>query len=137
MKIVETDISDIVVENIDESKIVLAEKIMKNVYPLFDEIYNSQIEETKDLKDILKSKKSQVFESKEKLERLMQKYNKGKKVMKLLTRISKLVSSGLVYDSSLKHETIILLKVADKLSEDKLNYHLSETMKTISKRFAQ
>jgi len=137
MKIVETDISDIVVENIDESKIVLAEKIMKNVYPLFDEIYNSQIEETKDLKDILKSKKSQVFESKEKLERLMQKYNKGKKVMKLLTRISKLISSGLVYDSSLKHETIILLKVADKLSEDKLNYHLSETMKTISKRFAQ
>jgi len=137
MKIAETDISDVVVENIDESKITLAEKIMKNVYPLFDEIYNSQIEETKDLKDILKSKKSQVFESKEELERLIHKYNKGKKVMKLLTRISKLVSSGLVYDSSLKHETIILLKVADKLSEDKLNYHLSETMKTISKRFAQ
>lgn len=137
MKIAETDISDVVVENIDESKITLAEKIMKNVYPLFDEIYNSQIEETKDLKDILKSKKSQVFESKEELERLIHKYNKGKKVMKLLTRISKLISSGLVYDSSLKHETIILLKVADKLSEDKLNYHLSETMKTISKRFAQ
>ena len=137
MKIIETDIVDVVVENIDKSKIALAEKIMRNVYPLFDEIYNSQIEQTKELKDILKSKKLQVFESKEELEGLIRKYNKDKKTMKLLDRISKLISSGLVYDSSLKHETVVLLKVADKLSEEKLDYHLSETMKTISKRFAQ
>jgi len=76
MKIIETDIVDVVVENIDKSKIALAEKIMRNVYPLFDEIYNSQIEKTKELKDILKSKKSQVFESKEGLERLIKEYNK-------------------------------------------------------------
>ena len=73
MKIVETDIPDVVKENIDKSKIALSENIMKNVYPLFDEIYNSQIEKTKDLKDILKSKKAQVFESKGELEGLIKK----------------------------------------------------------------
>ena len=137
MKIIETDVVDVVVENIDKSKIVLAEKIIKNVYPLFDEVYNSKIEETKELKDILKIKKSQVFQSKTELEKLMEIYDRHKKTMKLLNRISKLVSSGLLHDSSLKHETIILLKVADKLSIEKLDYHLSETMKIISKRFAQ
>ena len=86
---------------------------------------------------MIKIKKSQVQQSKMKLEKLMEKYNKHKKTMKLLNRISKLVSSGLLHDNSLKHETIILLKVADKLSEEKLDYHLSETMKMISKRFAQ
>ena len=94
-------------------------------------------EETKELKEVLKIKKSQVHQSKEELEKLIERYNKHKKTMKLLNRISKLVSSGLLHDSSLKHETIILLKVADKLSQEKLDYHLSETMKIISKRFAQ
>jgi len=42
---------------------------------------------------------------------------------------------GIVNEGQTKQETIILLKIIDKLSTDKLNFHLKETMNTISKRF--
>lgn len=137
MKITETDIPDVVVENIDKSKVILANNIMKNVYPLFDEIYSVELSKSKEIENALKVKKIEVHESKEELQSLLNHYNKNKKKLKLLNRISKLVSSGLVYDSTLKNETVILLKVIDKLPEDKLDYHLLETMKLISKRFAK
>ena len=68
---------------------------------------------------------------------MMVEYKKKKKVSKLLDRIEKLITSGLVYDGTLKHETIILLKITTKLSEDKLDYHLKDTLTTISKRFSR
>jgi hypothetical protein len=68
---------------------------------------------------------------------MMKQYNQKKKVSKLLTRLEKLVDSGLVYDGHLKSETIVLLKIIDKLSDEKLNHHLSETLKIIGKRFSK
>jgi len=65
----------------------------------------------------------------------MHQYKKEKKISKLLSRIEKLLQSGLIYDSSMKHEMVILLKIIDKLPEDKLDIQLSKTMKTLSKRF--
>jgi hypothetical protein len=67
----------------------------------------------------------------------MDAYKRKKKVTKLLDRIEKLITSGLVYDGTLKHETIVLLKIVDKLEEDKLDYHLHATLQTISKRFSR
>ena len=68
---------------------------------------------------------------------MMKQYQQKKKVSKLLTRLEKLVDSGLVYDGHLKSETIVLLKIIDKLSDDKLDYHLTETLKIIGKRFSK
>lgn len=132
-----TKIPDVVEENIDQSKIVLADSILSNVYPLFDDIYNGYLTSTKSLYSEYEQKKSQVKESKGKLENLMSELKRVKKVSKLLDRISKMINSGLVYDGNLKHETIILLKVVNKLSDDKLDLHLRNTLKTITKRFAQ
>jgi len=137
MIIENTKIPDVVIENIDISKMILADNIISNIYPLFDDMYSESLNSTKSLETQYKNKKIQVKKNKIKLEVLMLELTRVKKVLKLLDRIGKLINSGLVYDGSLKHETVILLKIINKLSNDKLDFHLRNTLKTISKRFAQ
>ena len=137
MIIEETRIPNVIPDNIDRSKTVLAENIIANVYPLFNEVYTSRVDEIVLFKKQLKQKKQTVHAHKITLEKMMIDYKKKKKVAKLLDRIEKLISSGLVYDGTLKHETVILLKIASKLSSDKLDYHLKDTLRTISKRFSR
>ena len=137
MNIIETNIPNVLPTNINESKTVLADNIIANVYPLFNEVYSSRVSEIDDLKKILKQKKELVNKHKTALEQMMVEYKRKKKVAKLLDRIEKLISTGLVYDGALKHETTILLKIATKLSNEKLDYHLKDTLRTISKRFSR
>ena len=137
MNIVETNIPNVLPTNIDESKMILADNIIANVYPLFNEVYSTRVEEIDKLKISMTQKKELVKKHKIALEKMMAEYQKKKKVAKLLDRIEKLITSGLVYDGALKHETIILLKIATKLSDDKIDYHLKGTLRTISKRFSR
>jgi len=60
--------------------------------------------------------------------------NRKKKVKSLLDKISKLVSAGFAYDSNFKNEIIILLKVVDKLSIEKLDFHLNSLNTMVNKR---
>lgn len=137
MKIVVTKIPDVTKETIDQSKVVLANNIISNVYPLFDEVFQGKIGYVNEMKKKLKQKKTEVNNRKEKLEQLMSEYNREKKISKLLSRIEKLVDSGLVYDGSIKNQTIVLLKVINKLTDDKLGHHLTETLQIIRKRFSR
>jgi hypothetical protein len=137
MKIEETQLPDVSIKNIQESKVVLAENIMKNVYPLFDDVYIEKLEEIKKLEEVLEGKKLTVKTEKEQLEKLLGSYNKKIKVTNLLGKLQKLVESGLVYDGTLKNDTILLLKVVDKLSEEKIDYHIKQTIKLISTRFSR
>lgn len=137
MIITETNIPNVVPENIDNAKQILAENIIENVYPLFDEVYSTRVEEIELLKKDLTRKKELVQNHKQALEEMMTEYKRRKKIAKLLDRVEKLITSGLVYDGTLKHETVVLLKIISKLPEDKLEYHLKDTLRTISKRFAR
>lgn len=137
MNIIETSYPNVLPDNIDQSKIVLSDKIIKHVYPLFDEVHINKVNENKELKKELDVKIGKVKEEKIELENMIANYNKKKKIKKLLERISKLISSGLVYDNNMKMETVVLLKIVNKLSEEKLDKQLSETMRTISKRFSR
>lgn len=137
MKITITKVPDVQKETINHSKIVLADNIIKNVYPLFDEVYQGKVSHINEFKTRLNEKKTQVAEKKKKLEELMSDYNREKKVSKLLSRIEKLVDSGLVYDGAIKNQTIVLLKVINKLKDDKLDRHLAETLQIIRKRFSR
>ena len=137
MNTIETNILDITKSNMDQTKLNLADQIIENVFPLFDDFNSTKNSEIEDLKTSLASKKSIVQKKKHHLEVLIKDFNRKKKIKKLLERIEKLVSSGLVYDSNLKNETIILLKIVDKLTEDKIDEHLNKTMRTISKRFSK
>ncbi|MFW9871506.1 MAG: hypothetical protein ACFFG0_00180 [Candidatus Thorarchaeota archaeon] len=136
MIIEDTNIPNVIPENISRSKEVLAENIIKNVYPLFNEVYSGHINEIENLKKELDTKRKTVINEKNELQNLIDIYKVKKKISKLLDRIEKLINSGLVYDGKLKHETTILLKIVTKLTEDKLDYHLRETLQTISKRFS-
>ena len=135
MNIVETSIPDVTTENIDKAKLDLSDRVIKGVYPIIDEIYEDKLSRVKELSEKLKSKKREVLEAKTNLESMMDDFSRKKKVKKLVERISKLVSAGLVHHGSLRTETIVLLKVVENLPDDKIDYHLGETMKMISKRF--
>lgn len=137
MIIEETNIPNVVPNNVQEAKEVLADNIISNVYPLFNEVYSTRVDEIDLLKNSLAKKKDLVQKHKVSLESMMVEYKKKKKVAKLLDRIEKLITSGLVYDGTIKHETIVLLKIATKLSDEKLDYHLKDTLRTISKRFSR
>jgi len=135
MKIQFTNVSDIDLDNIDKEKINLLDKIIEYVYPLFDDLYNNKINDVEILENKLSKIKKNVNNSKNELEKLLQEYNDKKKRRKLCDTISKLVRCGIVNDSSLKSEMIILLKVVDNLSPQKVDYHISEISKIIKKRF--
>lgn len=134
--IVTTKVPDITVDNLDESKVILADNIVENVYPLFKDIYTEKRKEVTDLKDALSIQNKKINSSKVRIEELSKEYKKIKKVSKGLARISKLIESGLIYDSSLKHETVILLKIIDKLSEEKLDQQITKLVQFLNKRFS-
>lgn len=136
MKISETDIPDISETNIDTSKVDLADKIIENIYPLFDEMYTDKSAKLIRLRKELVEKKSIVTSRKQKMEELLAAYKRKQKVKKLLERIEKLVNTGLIGSGNSKQETIVLLKIIDKLPNDKLDQHLRSTMVIIKKRFA-
>lgn len=137
MNIYETKIPNVIPETIDESKMILADNIIKNVYPLFDEIYKSRSNGLRNVENELTAVKSKVLEEKDNLESLMASYNRHKKISKLLDRIEKLIASGLIYDGTLKRETTVLLKVILKMDEEKLDHHSREILQLINKRFSR
>lgn len=137
MNIVETKIPDVSSENIDKSKEILADNIIKNIFPLFDSVYTDKIDVIKRMKNELILKKREIKEQKTSIEQLIGEYNRKKKISKLLDRISQMVNSGLIYDGTLKYETVILLKIIEKLPPDKLDQQLSKTIQIISKRFSR
>ena len=133
----ETTIPDVVSENLDQSKLTLANNVIKNVYPLFDEVQREKRREVKELEKQLQEAKNQVQQRKQILEKLLNDYNRQKKVRKLLNRVERLVNSGLIYDGTLRNDTRILLKVIPKLTDEKLDFHLQDVLKTINKRFSK
>ena len=137
MNLIETDIPDVTSDNIPQNKEAIADSIIENVYPLFDEVYQAKLEQVIQLRNKIKAGRELIKREKETMQQLVASYQKEKKVSKILDRIDKLVQAGLTYDGTMKHETVILLKIIDKLPEEKLNQHLAKTIQILNKRFAQ
>ena len=135
MRLLVTNIPNVTDTNVIESKMILSENIIRNVYPLFDEVLSSKIQRSQDLEEKLSTVRKRVLKKKNTLEHLMTEYKRKQKESKLLARVDKLVQAGLIYDGTLKNEIIILLRIVDKLPEDKLDYHLKKTLNIIHKRF--
>ena len=137
MNIIETNIPDVSPENIKNNKTLIADNIIKNVYPLFDEVYQAKLERLISLRNKVKSGKLQMKTEKNTMEKLIDSYKKEKQIGKILERVNKLISAGLTYDPSLKHETVILIKILDKLPREKLDQQFSKVSQLISKRFGR
>ena len=133
MNIVETKIPDVTSSNINRSKEILVDNIVKNVYPLYDEVFTGKMNEKKDLINKMHGIKSLLRNEKESIEGMMDQYRKTKKISQILDRIKTLIASG----GHLKHETVILLRIIDKLPEDKLNQPLNKTIQILNKRFSK
>lgn len=137
MNIIETNIPDVTKHNISLNKEKIAESIIQNVYPLFDEVYKAKLETVLHLKNKIKTGKDKIISEKETMQQLLTSYRKEKKITKILERIEKLVQAGLTYDSTMRHETVIILKIIDKLPEEKLDHQLTKTMQILNKRFSK
>jgi hypothetical protein len=137
MNIIETSIPDVTIENLNQNKVVIADNIIKNVYPLFDEVYQAKLERVIELRNDVKGGKMKMKSEKDTMEKLIYTYKKEKQITKILERVKKLISAGLTYDPSLKHETVILLKILDKLPREKLDQQFSKVSQLLSKRFSR
>jgi hypothetical protein len=137
MNIIETSIPDVTIENLNQNKVVIADNIIKNVYPLFDEVYQAKLERVIELRNSVKGGKMKMKSEKDTMEKLIYTYKKEKQITKILERVKKLISAGLTYDPSLKHETVILLKILDKLPREKLDQQFSKVSQLLSKRFSR
>jgi len=135
MRIIETNIPDIFEHNIDESKLKLANEIIDKISPLFDEVHSSKVSQLEESKLELQKKRKQVAEDKGTLEKLLASLNRKKSLKKLLIKINKLVSSGLVYDGNTKSETVVLLKILDNLTPEQIQNHDQRISSLLIKRF--
>ena len=137
MNIIETNIPDVTESNIPRNKEIIADSIVENVYPLFDEVHKAKLEQVAQLKNRIRTGKTEIKSEKETMQQLMSAYKKEQKISKVLERVGKLIGAGLAHDGSTKNETVILLKIIDKLPMEKLDHQLAKTMQTLNKRFAR
>jgi len=135
VKLIESNIPDIDIENIDKEKVILSDKIINFIQPFFENYDSDKIDNFNTLKIQLENKKLKVSQNKVILENTSLKYNRQKKIKKLLNKITELISTKLINDNKLKHEILILVKVVDTLTNDKIDYHIFEIDKIIKKRF--
>lgn len=134
MNIVKTEILDVDKGSVDQAKVQFANKVIDNIKPVIDEISLGLVDKMSDLEKELIEKKLKVREEKVVLEKMMAAFSRKKKIKKLLERIEKLVNSGILSNSHSDSEMVVLLKVIDKLPEEKLDYHLKSTMTIMTKR---
>jgi len=130
MKIIDTEIPDINMDNVDEQKVNLMNQIIEGIYPLLENSNILKQNQIKNLEEEIKKNKKLIKNSKLMLTELFSRYTKNKKINQLYECLSKLVSHNNITD---KHETIILLRVVETLSNEKLDYHLYETIKLVNK----
>lgn len=136
MNIIQTKIPDVTQRNISDNKEILANSILQNVYPLFDEVYQAKKSQNTDLKKKITEGREKLGQEKETMQQLVKEYKKEQKISKILERVEKLVKAGLSYDSTLKHEMVIMLKILHKLPSEKLDQQLAKTMQILNKRFS-
>ena len=135
MIIEETSIVDVQPENIDEVKIGLAENVMESVFPLLDEIYAEKLKQKGLLEQELQEKEIELKKKKGELDRLLAKFKKKKKIKELFNWTSKLVDNGIIHEGKMRGQVIVLLKVAEDISEEKLDYNIINTKKLVEKRY--
>ena len=137
MNIIETQIPDVTKNNLDKNKEILADNIIANIYPLFNDMHKGKEKEAITYKNNLSKLRSVLKYEKDSIKGLLVRYSKAKKISKILDRIKTMVDSGLMNDGTLRHETVILLKILERLPEEKLDEQLNKTMLILNKRFAK
>ncbi len=124
MNIIETNIFDFnkQINNIDEYKINLINKILTELKPLIE----NKNDNTSILNENIQKTKNELIKDKLLLESLLNELNKKKKIKQLLENINKRIKNKSFIN---KHETNVLLKVIDTLPIEKLNFYINKLNK--------
>lgn len=136
MKIIETEINDIVFEEENSSKIKLSDEIISFIKPIFDIDCNKKISEIRALKKSVDNKKLQIKKEKDDLEVLLKTHNKKDKEKQLLEKMGKLIQYGLIQDH-MKPEMAKLLKSFENTPEEKIVTYLNDAIRVLSQKHAK
>ena len=128
---------DITINNIQESKLLLADSIIENIYPLFDNVYMEKKNKIQELNDNLKKRDNIIIKKKESMEQFLKDYQREKLISKLLSEVENLVNAGLVNDSGTRHQVIVLIKNLDKSSEERIKARILDIKRVLGKRFSR
>lgn len=128
---------DMTKNNIQESKVLLADSIIENIYPLFDNIFMERKNKVEELSFDLKRREEILSKKKTNVEQMIKQYHREKLIVNLLSEIENLVHSGLVNDSGTRHQVIVLIKTIDKLTEENINKRILDVKRILGKKFSK
>ena len=137
MKITETDIIDVTEENVDKRKVELADVIVSKFEPLFRDMYDKKEEVIKSSDSELERNKQKISKEKDEIKSLLNDYERRKKLKKALDIVSKVDPVKLEYNRSLKNETVVFLRVMEKLSPEKISSYLQDITKISNKTISK
>ena len=141
MEILKTGIKDVGMINKGNGKKAkekIGEDVLKVVYPILTEAYQSKKIELETKKEQIEKYKVKLGGIKGKVKPMMINLDREKKVKKLLEKVGLLEKTGLFLSySNLRKEVIGILKVIDKLSDEVVERHSVNIVKILTKKVSK
>ena len=135
MRLVETENFDIPKRNLKESKVKLAEDIIKHVKPLLHEIYSLKKDDINHHAKQITLKQDQIVKNKVLLQKIIKLLEREKLISTLLNKITVLMNSGFTLEQSVKNDYVIMLKVLPKLDDENIKKHIENVSTLMRKKF--
>lgn len=132
MKIIDTNIPDVLHKTIDEQKIALANEIINGILPLISSERKEKTKKISLLREEIRVKTEIIKTEKEALDKLTNKVNQKSKVISLLDRFAKLHSIGKLSSKKLISDVINVVKNIERIKQEKLDYYLGETIRILT-----
>ena len=127
MDIIQTNILDISENNIDQTKVNLADKIINKIVPLLDSEFLHSKNLKRDLSESIKKKKIDILANKNILEKISVEFNRKKKQQELVNIISEIVKNvKLSNDFEIKSHIKLVLKTIEDLQEKRMNEQIKK-----------
>ncbi len=133
MNIIETEISHISEDNIDSSKLSLANNIIYNIKPIMDNILSKATTDIESISKRIKFKDNEIKTKKIKIKKDSEQLERQKKVAQLLLNVEKLIELNVIKNTPFKNELVILLKIIPKLTIEKLDKHIKKTSNIVQR----
>jgi len=137
MRIVESSVPDVIDSNIDQQKVLLSDRILSLVTPLLDGVVSKRVEEKNTLVFEFENNQKKISKEKSELERLTGIYEKEKKIKNIFDAISNIDFVKFEYNRSLKNEVVVLLRIIEKLPEEKISSYLQDILKISNKTISR
>jgi len=133
MELIISNIPDIISQNLDHTKVSLANQIIKKVHPMFDELRAAKLKTVENLNAKILSIKNEIKSKKLETQEFLTKYQREKLVKDYLDKIHMIIQTGNVTQESLKKELVIMTKITDKIPTDKYPGHIAKLDTMLSK----